>query len=297
MVGDPPLLYDKITYFFDPLNHLWEHEKMHRKISFALVLFFLFSLIAIELNRQGYLFGGLQSLVPKNHFFAVQGAFTVVLILEVISLIFTIPCSFSKSVGKQFEILALILLRNAFKELSYFPEPITFYGNQQAILSILSDGFGALLIFALLGYYYSVQKKVVDDKMRPVDLYHFVAAKKGIALLLLLVFVSLGIQGVVSTMAGTHQADFLHSFYTILILTDILVVLISQCFQPSFYSVFRNSGFALSTLIIRLALAAPPYYNVLLGMAAALFAILLTLVSTRLFVKKREGINAAYISH
>jgi hypothetical protein len=89
-----------------------------------------------------------------------------VLILEVISLIFTIRCSFSRSVGKQFEILAIILMRNAFKELSYFPEPITFAGNEQGVLIILSDGFGSLLIFALLGCYYIVQAKSSDDKMR-----------------------------------------------------------------------------------------------------------------------------------
>ncbi len=172
------LLYDRITYAFDPLHHLWEHEKIHRKISFGLVIFFVFSILCIELNRRNLLPGSLADAIPKNHFFAVHAAFTVVLILEVISLIFTIPCSFSRSVGKQFEILALILMRNAFKELSYFPEPITFFGNEQAILRILSDGFGALLIFALLGYYYKVQSRAIDEKMQPVDLYSFVAAKK-----------------------------------------------------------------------------------------------------------------------
>lgn len=280
-------LYDKITYVFDPLHHLWEHEKMHRKISFGLVLFFLFSIISIELNRRNLLPGAFLSMVPKNHFFAVQAAFTVVLILEVISLVFTIPCSFSRSVGKQFEILALILMRNAFKELSYFPEPITFIGNEQAILNILSDGFGALLIFALLGYYYIVQARTTDEKMQPTDLYSFVAAKKGIALILLSIFIFMGINSSIATLSGEPHADFLHGFYTLLILTDILVVLISQCFQPSFYAVFRNSGFALSTLIIRIALAAPPFYNVLLGIAAALFAILLTLVSRSLFLKRK----------
>lgn len=280
-------LYDKITYVFDPLHHLWEHEKMHRKISFGLVLFFLFSIISIELNRRNLLPSTFALVIPKNHFFAVQAAFTVVLILEVISLVFTIPCSFSRSVGKQFEILALILMRNAFKELSYFPEPITFIGNQQAVLNILSDGFGALLIFALLGYYYKVQSRATDERMQPTDLYYFVAAKKGIALILLSIFIFMGIDSSIATIQGTPHADFLHGFYTLLILTDILVVLISQCFQPSFYAVFRNSGFALSTLIIRIALAAPPFYNVLLGLAAALFAILLTLVSRSLFLKKK----------
>ncbi len=279
-------VYEKITYIFDPLHHLWEHEKMHKKISIALVLFFLLSLICIELNRRNLLPAPLASTVPKNHFFAVQGAFTVVLILEVISLIFTIPCSFSRSVGKQFEILSLILLRNAFKELSYFPEPITFAGNQQAILHILSDGFGALLIFALLGYYYLVQARTSDEKMRPGDLYGFVAAKKGLAIILLCIFAAMGIRSTVESVTGTSHSDFFHEFYTILILTDILVVLISQCFQPSFYAIFRNSGFALCTLIIRIALAAPPFFNVLLGLAAAVFAILLTLVSRTLFVKR-----------
>ncbi|WP_459946045.1 hypothetical protein [Desulfocastanea catecholica] len=279
--------YDKITYIFDPLHHLWEHEKMHRKISYGLVLFFLCSIISIELNRRNLLPGSLAAIVPNNHFFAVQAAFTVVLILEVISLVFTIPCSFSRSVGKQFEILALILMRNAFKELSYFPEPITFLGNEQAVLHILSDGFGALLIFALLGYYYTVQPRATDDKMQPADLYSFVAAKKGIALILLSIFIYMGINSALATLAGTAHIDYLHGFYTLLILTDILVVLISQCYQPSFYAVFRNSGFALSTLIIRIALAAPPFYNVLLGLAAALFAILLTLVSRNLFLKRK----------
>lgn len=281
-------LYEKITYIFDPLHHVWEHEKLHKKISLTLVLFFLVSLVAIEFNRQGFLPLSLSELTPKNHFFAVQAAFTVVLILEVISLIFTIPCSFSRSVGKQFEILALILMRNAFKELSYFPEPISFAGNEQAILNILSDGFGALLIFALLGYYYRIQAQPADDRMRPTDVYSFVAAKKGIALLLLVIFAYLGIDSVVASLTGQSQSDFLHSFYTILILADILVVLLSQCFQPSFYAIFRNSGFALSTLIIRIALAAPPFYNVLLGLAAALFAILLTLSSRALFIKKPD---------
>jgi len=279
-------IYDKITYVFDPLHHLWEHEKMLRKISFGLVLFFVFGIIAIELNRQNLLPNSLALVVPKNHFFAVQAAFTVVLILEVISLVFTIPCSFSRSVGKQFEILALILMRNAFKELSYFPEPITFIGNEHAIMYILSDGFGALLIFALLGYYYIVQARTTDEKMQPTDLYSFVAAKKGIALILLSIFIFMGINSGIATIRGIPHTDFLHGFYTLLILTDILVVLISQCYQPSFHAVFRNSGFALSTLIIRIALAAPPFYNVLLGLAAALFAILLTLVSRFLFLKK-----------
>lgn len=191
------IIFEKITYVFDPLHHLWEHEKLHRKISLFLVFFFLAGLLCIELKRQGLITGTLAEFVPYSHFSAIQVAFTMVLILEVISLIFTLPCSFSRSVGKQFELLALILLRNAFKELSYFPEPISFAGNEQAILRIITDGFGALIIFALLGFYYLVQGKKTDggdDSMRSSDLFSFVAAKKGIAILLLAAFAYMGLK-------------------------------------------------------------------------------------------------------
>jgi hypothetical protein len=276
-------IYERITYLFDPLHHLWEQERLAKKISVSLVLFFLAGLLSIELKRLGLLPASLSALIPRSHFSAIEMAFTVVLILEVISLIFTLPCSFSRSVGKQFELLALILLRNAFKELSEFPEPLAFAGNEEAILRILSDGFGALAIFALLGVYYLVQRKKQEETMTSIDLFSFVAAKKGIALLLLVAFIFMGLRSIYLTLIDVSHSDFLHDFYTLLILTDVLVVLISQCFQPGFYAVFRNSGFALSTVIIRIALAAPPYFNVLLGIAAALFAILLTIVSQKIF--------------
>ncbi len=276
-------VFEKITYLFDPLHHLWEHEKIHRKISILLVLFFTFGLVFIEIKRQGLAPVFFHQYIPDNHFYAIQAAFTVVLILEIISLVFTLPCSFSRSVGKQFEILSLILLRNAFKELAQFPEPVSFIGNEMAVLHILSSGFGALIIFGLLGYYYHLQAQASDDKMKPSDLFSFVAAKKGIALLLLIVFVFMGLNSGRTALLGIEQTDFLHDFYTLLILTDILVVLIAQCFHPSFYTIFRNSGYALSTLLIRLALAAPPFYDVLLGVAAALFAILLSRISMNVF--------------
>ena len=280
-------LFARITYIFDPLQAFYEHERLYRKISVLLVFLFLCSLAAIELNRQGFLPTDLAALVSKNHFFAVHAAFTVILILEVISLIFVLPCSFSKSLGKQFEILSLILIRNAFKELSYFSEPLTYLGNEDKVLHILASGFGALLVFVLLGVYYKIQKRSEEDG-RHMDLYGFVASKKAISLLLLFSFLLMGGYSAYQTLLGLEHPDFLHGFYTQLILTDILIVLVSQCFHPSAKMIFRNSGYALSTLMIRIALIAPVYYNVLLGAAAMVFAILLTLTSQYLFQQQKR---------
>jgi len=279
-------VFEWATWLFDPLNRFYEHEKVHRKISVLLVIFFVFSLAVIELNRRQFLPDALARVVPANHFYAIGGAFTVILVLEVISLIFVLPCSFSRSVGKQFEILSLILMRNAFKELSHFREPVTFAGNEQGVLHILSDGFGAVVIFGLLGVYYFLQARGGEQGDHIEDLYSFVAAKKGIALLLLTAFLFMGIRSLYSAVLGNSDGDFFHDFYTLLIITDILLVLVAQCFHPTFFAVFRNSGFALSTMIIRFALVAPVYYNVLLGLAAIGLAILMHLISMYLFPER-----------
>jgi hypothetical protein len=260
---------------------------MHRRFALGLIVVFLSALVTIELNRHGLLPAEIAAHTPGNHFYAVNLAFTLVLILEVISLIFTLPCSFSKSVGKQFEILSLILLRDAFKELSYFTEPITLGAELTPVYHILGYGFGALAIFALLGVYYRIQPAKKQDMGMPHDLFRFVAAKKGIALIILGTFVVLGLGNLYNMFAGLAHIDFFPVFYTLLIFTDILVVLISQCFRPSFHAVFRNSGYALSTLFIRLALAAPPMYDVALGIVAALFSIALTLAWTKVFTNTK----------
>ena len=144
-----------------------------------------------------------------------------------------------------------------------------------------------MIIFALLGAYYIIQEKTQNKRDHIIDdVFSFVAAKKGISLILLASFAAMGARSFYLTMVGLPHADFFHNFYTLLILTDILVVLITQCFHPSFYTIFRNSGFAMSTLIIRLALVAPVYYDVLLGIAAIVLAILLTIISHKLFNAK-----------
>lgn len=279
-------IFERMTYIFDPLHHFWEHERMHRRFALGLIVVFLGAMAGIELNRNGLLPAALAAHTPTNHFHAVNLAFTLVLILEVVSLIFTLPCSFSRSVGKQFEILSLILLRDAFKELSHFAEPITIGTELTKVYHILGYGFGALAVFALLGVYYRIQPAKKQDMGLPHDLFRFVAAKKGIALLLLGTFVTLGLNNLYNKFAGLPHIDFFPVFYTLLIFTDILVVLISQCFRPSFHAVFRNSGYALSTLFIRLALAAPAMYDVALGIVAALYSIALTLAWTRVFTTK-----------
>jgi hypothetical protein len=220
-------------------------------------------------------------MIPTSHFMAINLAFTLVLVLEVVGLIFTLPCSISKSVGKQFEILALILLRDAFKTLADFPEPIAITGHETELWMLISDGCGAVVIFCLLGVYGLLRRNLDETLKGGAPLFKFVAAKKLVALVILAIFAGMGIQNGLHVLRGEHPYHFFKNFYTVLIFSDIMLVLIAQRFLPEFRAVFRNSGFALATLLIRLALTAPP------------FACLLTLVynifysSNSKFVQKR----------
>ena len=103
-------IFEKITYIFDPLHHLWEEEKMNLKISLLLVVFFLAGLLCIELKRQGVITGTFAEFVPYSHFSAIQKAFTVVLILEVIIRIaLAAPPFFNVLLGIAAAVFAILL--------------------------------------------------------------------------------------------------------------------------------------------------------------------------------------------
>ena len=264
-----------INRIFNELEKFWESDKTHSGVGYLLVLTFIGSLLIIEMNRQGWLPHDLSGLIPTNHFHAVGFVFNMLLIVEVISLVFNLVNSVSEAVGKQFEILSLILLRSSFKEIAYFPEPITWVQFSDPVKHILSDAGGALLIFIFLGFYYRLQKHVPITKDQK-DQSRFITAKKMLSLVLLLTFTIIGLFSLWNSIIGKPGQDFFAVFYTILIFADILLVLISLRYSYRYCTLFRNSGFALTTIAIRLALTAPPYVNVLLGMGAAIFAIGLT---------------------
>ncbi|WP_244147264.1 hypothetical protein [Desulfonatronovibrio hydrogenovorans] len=273
---------ERVHHVYDPLHYFWEHKTTRKMVTLTLIGVFLVSLILIELNRFSLLPGLLSEIIPTNPFYAVKLAFSLLLISEVISLIFILPCSVSRAVGKQFEILALIFLRNAFKELIHFSEPIKLAGQLDAVLRIGAYGLGALTIFVLLSFYYRQQVKREEAGSGGV-LFQFVGAKKMVALILLFLFSALAAYNVAAWFMPHDGVEFFAEFYTILVFSDVLIVLISHSFFPQFKDIFRNSGFAISTLLMRLSLTAPPYYDVLIGVGAAVFALFLAMAYKRSF--------------
>ncbi|HXF96580.1 MAG TPA: hypothetical protein VNI61_10830 [Gemmatimonadales bacterium] len=266
----------RVARAFDRLQSAWFRPRTQRTLGALLVVAFLGTLAVIELGRQGALPAAWRAAVPRSHFYAVHLAFTFLLFVEIVGLAFNLAESVANSVGKHFEIFALILLRKSFEQLAFLGEPIDWSQVRPTIGNMLGDALGALLIFVVLGLYYRAQRHtpIVEDLDERSG---FVQVKKGIALLLLAAF--LGIAGhAAATFVSTGRTySFFAAAYTVLIFSDVLLVLVSLRYNAEFRVAFRYFGFAVATLLVRLALTAPPLIDAALGLGAATFAWGLTL--------------------
>ena len=237
---------------FDRLERLWESDRVERLVGTSLVIVFIVAMAVIELNRQDLLPRSVAARLTTNHFGAVGVAFAVLLALEVVGLVFALAHSVANSVGKQFELLSLILLRKAFLEFSGFGEPVEWERIAHSVPVILADLGGALVIFLLVGLFYRVQRhRPITQSER--EQAGFVCSKKVIALLLLVTFAVMAAGQLIRLGNGHGAHHFFEQFYTVLILSDILIVLVSLRYTSDYRVIFRNSGFAAATVLIRLA--------------------------------------------
>ncbi|MEI6778234.1 MAG: hypothetical protein WCK70_15150 [Chloroflexales bacterium] len=261
---------------FDRLESEWDSPRMRHLIADMLIFSFVGVLLVIEARRWAFLPPSLLAIVPTNHFYAVDFTLQLVQIVGLAGIVFGLARSVANTVGKQLEILSLILLRGAFRELTAFDEPITWSKAQPTILPIIALAGGALVMFVILRFYYRVQQHqgVKDDFY---NLAGFVAMKKLIALGLLLAFFAIGLYTVQQYLAVGRAVSFFSDCYTILIFLDVLLVFVSMHHSSTYHVVFRNTGFAVATVLIRVAVIAPAPFNAMIGVGSALFAVGLTL--------------------
>lgn len=265
-----------VEHLFDYFHHRWEQKATFVWVSKGLILAFLLGLALAEAKRLGWLAGARIEEHIYNHFFAIELAFTLLLLTELLSLVFTMPNSIAESVGKQFEILSLILVRSSFKEFSKIEEPIDWASVKGGVLHIASDAFGGLMVFILLGVYYQIYRKQPLTR-NPQDRAQFISYKKLIATLMFFSFLLIGFLDIRTFWFTGELYNSFNTFYTLLIFSDILFLLLALRYNPDYYTLFRYSAFVLTTVLIRISLTAPPFFNALIGVGALVFTIILAL--------------------
>jgi hypothetical protein len=267
-------ILDASENLFDFLKKTWESHTTNRLVSFVLVVVFIITSIISYTDRKNIIDFGNYEEYFSDPFFAIQISFTLLLLVELLSLIFMLHKSVSKSVGKQFELLSLIFIRFGFKEFGHIE---SFKWNEMSnyVYHMFAYAFGALAIFIILGIIEKIRKHLpltdIEDEQK-----EFIRVKKLLSLFLLLAFLIVGTKDATFLVETGIYLHSFHSFYNILIFSDILIVFIALRYTHNYYILFRYSAFVLATIFIRIALSLESYASIIVGVASAIFVLLLT---------------------
>ena len=269
MALSPPLAWTH--RFYGWLHRGWEAPRAQRTVASVLLAIFVGALVLIELRRLGIVS---MEWIPSNHFHAVRLGFNLLLVVEVLGLVFGLSGSAGRTMGRQFEILSLILLRQSLKELVHASEPIRWETLRPFVPTMVADAASAVLVFALVGLFYKLQHE--SDEVEQAE---FTASKEAVALIVLAIFLSFGARSIAGAVLG-HGGDeaydvFFDSLYTVLVFADLLIVFLSLRHSFTYEDVFRSSGYAVVTVLIRIALTAPPFLNAALGVGATVLGVVL----------------------
>ena len=191
---------------------------------------------------------------------ALYTPFSILLAYEVYQLIRAIPESFSTAVGKQFEIVTLLVVRDIFKRLS----ELEFSGDwtiDSELKLIIIECFTFITLFTTSLIYRANSNTDAKVDFKDSDLLNFVQNKQKIAVVLLATYLVVAMFSFSNWIISVGEGDgsvtreiFFLDFFTILILADILILLISYGYSTDFTNLARNTGFILSTVVLRLSL-------------------------------------------
>ena len=187
--------------------------------------------------------------------------FSILLVYEVYQLIRTIPDSFSSSVGKQYEIATLLVVRDILKRLSEV-EGTEGWEISSDLGFLLVECAAFLALFYTSLTYFRISDNSTKSGDMSGDIAVFVESKRFVANFMLIVFLLTAaysfftwISSVQDGGGSVSRVIFFLDFFTFLILADILILLVSYWFYTDFGNLARNTGFVLSTVIIRVAIS------------------------------------------
>ena len=270
-------------------------KKFEKFILISATLGFIVHLLLILLNNNGYVdLSFFQDKLFVNPISAIYTPFSFILIYEAFLLIYFLPRSFTTSIAKQFEIMSLILIRKIFKDIPNVNLDDNWIQNESN-LQLIYDLVGVLIVFFLI---YLFKKLKEDLPKLPVhqNLDRFISYKKLISLFLvptlslLCVFSFLDWYNYVFLDIGTSSnIDYLffESFFTILILVDVFILLVSFQYTERYSQLIRNTGFIISTILLRLSFSAIGLTSLLLLVSGIVFGLIILLIYNNMESQKK----------
>ena len=213
---------------------------------------------------------------------AIYTPFSLILVYEVYLLLFYLPRSFTSCISKQFEIISLIVIRKIFKDIPLMDLNDNWIFSEHNI-ELVVDLLGFLILFFLIYLFNKDTKKLPKKNITDPSLIRFISSKKIVSLSLLVVMSFMALNTLFEWVFNIYsnqtitQIDglFFNKFFTLLILADVIILLISFRYTEEYSKLIRNTGFIISTILIRLSFSSSGYLTMILILTGVSFAYLI----------------------
>lgn len=287
-------------------------ERSEQAILWIALSSFIVHLSIIGLIHFNIIYINEPSNLLKNPIAAIYTPFSFILVYEVYLLIYYLPKSTSTYISKQYEIIALIIIRRLFKDLSDLSLTSNWFKSNND-LQFTYDLVTSVLLFYLI-YLFHIQRNKIyrtieNKKITYSSLSKFIKAKKWIATTLVPILLITAIYSFFTWFisilepAGISHVSFkninnifFEQFFNILIIADVILLLFSFFHTDEFHKVIRNSGFLISTILIRISFSVSGIINNVLIISAIVFGLLMLFIHNKFEKKLSEDIEEVNVA-
>ena len=271
--------------FFDGIFSERNRKIIENFTIWSATIGFIFHLSLVLLNNYSIINIGNESLLLTNPISAIYTPFSIILYYEIFLLIYFLPRSFTTSILKQFEIISLIIIRRIFYDIPKLNLDSGNWFNNPDNLQITYDLICILILFFLI-YLFNLVKSRIENKKGNKSITKFIDSKKIISIALIPVMLCLFIIGIYNWYSIGMDSNFASSFYyvnevfyntffSILIIADVFILLLSFLYTERYSQIMRNTGFIICTILIRLSFSSTGLTNLLLIVSSVLFGLLI----------------------
>jgi hypothetical protein len=242
---------------------------------------FIIHLILIYAKKYSWFHVPIEGSLLIDPISAIYTPFSIILVFEIYLLVVNLPRSFTTSVSKQFEIISLILIRRIFGDIPKINLKANWMSTPENV-QLIYDVVGVLIIFFLIFLFNKGRSRLPNKPLNP-NLQSFVASKKAVSLILLPILIIASLTSVFNWIYGLIYLQvtsdintiFYNEFFTILILADVLILLLSFQYTERYSQLIRNTGFVICTILIRLSFGVSGLTNVLLIISSVAFGLMI----------------------
>lgn len=286
----------KLIKYIDKLYPLVLSENSKEKIANlvfkAAIIFFIIHSLIIALVSLGVIPYSIydQSEATPEPLSAIYTPFSIILLYEVYLIIYYLPKSITIYLGKQYEIITLILIRTIFDDLSKLSVQMNYVTNE-SVTNLLWTFGGLIVLLLLLFCFYKLSEykhaRVLEYECNAKQ-KRFIFIKKSLSFLLLILFLvlffysfvklgdfhSLTMNNIISVIKEMSNL-FFSTFFTVLIAVEVLLLLFMYDLDEKFSKVIRNSGFIISTILLKLSFRVEDKANIILILIAVAFGVVI----------------------